>query len=140
MPKKKKATSSSPKTEGDPTPTLFAYESDGVVTSNALGGWDYSLREAALRQLELQPQYRSLLGSGWIGNPSVSLCAYHMTNMAIGLADGSYREAYNTPDTETPDGRVLPSMSEFAKWVEDYKPMIYVDIEKWIRELPTPSE
>ena len=119
------------KEQCDPITPPFTYD-DGVVSSNE--GWEYSIKAAVLRQLELQPQYRSLLGQGWIGNPSVSLCSYYIANMAVGLADGSYRQATNVHDIVGNDGFTHPVMSNFAAFIEDYRPMIYVDVERWIAE------
>lgn len=131
--KKKKTHPIVVKEEGGPSILPFVYDgSDGSVASSE--GWVYSIRDAALRQLELQPQYRSLLGQGWIGNPSVSMCAYYMANMAVGLADGSYRQSTNVHDIIGNDGTVRPVMSAFAAFIEDYRPMIYVDVERWINE------
>lgn len=91
----------------------FTYK-DGEV-EEASSGWYYDIKATFNSQLTAQPQYRRLEE---IHTPSgVPAGAYHVANMATGLADDDYRAKHAVPDSGGIPG-ALPVASDFGLWLE----------------------
>ena len=96
--------------------TTFNYSSGMASASN---GWAYNIRGAFDSQLNLQPQYRTLV-DGY----------RYVANMAIGLADDDYRARYG----------VMPgtNQSEFGQWIDMNRNAVYVDAQTWFSYVQPP--
>lgn len=108
-------------------PSVFSFNYAGGVVSDG-AGWAYDIRGAFLDQFSAQPNYANLTEINLISG--VAYGATLLANMALGLADDSYRQRYGVV------GRVL---SNFGAWREaEGNRRVWAEAAAWFAAVTPP--
>lgn len=101
----------------------FKYSTGEVILTD--GGkelWRYSIQDSVGRQAANQPNTLNIPGVWW-GDVRVSMGVYRVTNMALGLSDDNFRRRFAIGS---------PNMTDYATYIEEFKPQIYLEAQQWI--------